>query len=156
VRQYYHQEYIDALENHDVVISQAWSGDLFIAAAPTEFGGDGHSEIKAAIPEEGGILWTDSMWIPQKAQHPVDAIMMMDYVYRPEVAAPLADYIWYVSPVPEAKEIVLEELDDPLVANSPLVFPTAAQLASTQRYRVFKDNAELEEWNSIFEPIYSS
>jgi hypothetical protein len=36
------------------------------------------------------------------------------------------------------------------------VFPTAAQLASSQRYRVFKDNAELEEWNSIFQPIYSS
>jgi spermidine/putrescine transport system substrate-binding protein len=139
-----------------VVISQAWSVDLFIAAAPPVYGGDGHTEIKSAIPEEGGILWTDSMFIPQKAQHPVDAITMMDFVYRPEIAAPLADFIWYVSPVPEAKEIVLEELDDPLVANSPLVFPTADQLASTQRYRVFKDNAELEEWNSIFQPIYSS
>ena len=156
VRDYYHQEYIDALENHDTVISQAWSGDLFIAAAPKDFGGDGHSEIEAAIPQEGGILWTDSMWIPKGAQHPVDAIMMMDFVYRPEIAAPMADFIWYVSPVPEAKDIVLNEIDDPLVANSPLVFPTAEQLASSQRYRVFKDNAELEEWNSIFQPIYSS
>ncbi|HJP64935.1 MAG TPA: spermidine/putrescine ABC transporter substrate-binding protein [Actinomycetota bacterium] len=156
VKKYYHQEYIDALENHDIDICQAWSGDLFIAAAPKAYGGDGHKEVEAAIPQEGGILWTDSMFIPKYAQHPVDAIMMMDFVYRPEIAAPLADFIWYVSPVPEAKDIVLNEIDDPLVANSPLVFPTAEQLASSQRYRVFKDNAELEEWNSIFQPIYSS
>jgi spermidine/putrescine transport system substrate-binding protein len=156
VRHYYFQEYIDALENHETVISQAWSGDLFIAAAPTDLGGDGHPEIKAAIPAEGGILWTDNQCIPVHAQHPVDAIMMMDFVYQPEIAAPLADYIWYVSPVPAAKDIVLNELDDPLVANSPLVFPTAAQLAQAQRYKVFKDQAEKEEWDSIFQPVFSS
>jgi spermidine/putrescine transport system substrate-binding protein len=155
VRHYYHQEYIDALENHETVISQAWSGDLFISAAPTDVGGNGHPEIQAAIPEEGGILWTDCMFIPLKAQHPVDAIMMMDFVYRPEIAAPLADYIWYVSPVPAAKEIVLTELEDPDVANSPLVFPSAEQLAKSQRYRVFKDQAEKEEWDSIFQPIFT-
>lgn len=156
VRHYYHQEYIDALENHETVISQAWSGDLFIASAPKSLGGDGHPEIQAAIPQEGGILWTDNQFIPKYAKHPVDAIMMMDFVYRPEIAAPLADYIWYVSPVPAAKDIVLNEIDDPDVANSPLVFPTEAQLNASQRYRVFKDNAEKEEWDSIFQPIYSS
>jgi spermidine/putrescine transport system substrate-binding protein len=81
---------------------------------------------------------------------------MMDFVSRPEIAAPLADYIWYVSPVPAAKDIVLNKLDDPLVANSPLVFPSPADLAKSQRYRVFKDQAEKEEWDSIFQPIYSS
>jgi spermidine/putrescine transport system substrate-binding protein len=156
VRSYYDQAYIDALENGETVITQAWSGDLFIAAAPKSYGGDGYSEIKAAIPQEGGILWTTSLCIPIRAQHPVDAIMMMDFVYRPEIAAQLADFIWYVSPVPAAKDIVLNELDDPTVANSPLVFPTDADLAKSHKYKVFKDQAELDEWNSIFQPIYSS
>ncbi len=156
IRNFYDQSYIDALENHELAITQAWSGDLFIAAAPKSYGGDGHPEIKASIPAEGGVLWTDNMCIPLYAKHPVDAIMMMDFVYQPEIAAPLADYIWYVSPVPAAKDIVLNKLDDPLVANSPLVFPSPADIAKSHRYRVFKDNAELEEWNSVWEPIYSS
>jgi spermidine/putrescine transport system substrate-binding protein len=156
VRSYYDQAYIDALENGETVITQAWSGDLFIASAPKDYGGDGYSEIKAAIPQEGGILWTTSLCIPIRAQHPVDAIMMMDFVYRPEIAARLADFIWYVSPVPAAKDIVLNELDDPTVANSPLVFPSDEDLAKSHKYKVFKDQAELDEWNSIFQPIYSS
>jgi spermidine/putrescine transport system substrate-binding protein len=156
VRHYYDQSYIDALENGDTVISQAWSGDLFIAAASKDLGGDGFPEIKAAIPQEGGILWTTSLCIPIRAQHPVDAIMMMDYVYRPDVAAQLADFIWYVSPVPAARDVVLNDLEDPDVANSPLVFPSEQDLAKSHKYKVFKDQAELEEWNSIFQPIYSS
>src|SRR5439155_6711907 len=77
VRKYYDQSYIDALENGDTVITQAWSGDLFIASAPKSFGGDGFGEIKSTIPGEGGILWTDNQCIPLNAKHPVDAIKFM-------------------------------------------------------------------------------
>ena len=86
----------------------------------------------------------------------MDAIKLMDFYYRPDIAAQVADFMWYVSPVPAAKDIVAGTLDDPAVANSPLVFPTAADLAQSHKYKVFKDQAELEEWNSIFQPIYSS
>jgi spermidine/putrescine transport system substrate-binding protein len=156
VRSYYDQSYIDALENGETIITQAWSGDLFIAAAPKSYGGDGFPQIKAAIPGEGGILWTDNMCIPLNAQHPVDAITMMNFVYEPKIAAQLADWIWYVSPVPAAKDIVLNDIDDPIVANSPLVFPSPDDLAKSHKYKVFKDQAEEDEWNSIFQPIYSS
>jgi spermidine/putrescine transport system substrate-binding protein len=156
VRQYYDQSYIDALENGETIITQAWSGDLFIAAAPKSYGGDGFTEIKSAIPGEGGILWTDNMCIPLNAKHPVDAITMMNFVYDPKVAAQLADWIWYVSPVPAAKDIVLNDIDDPVVANSPLVFPSTEDLAKSHKYKVFKDQAEEDEWNSIFQPIYTS
>jgi spermidine/putrescine transport system substrate-binding protein len=156
VTKYYGQEYIDALENGDTIITQAWSGDLFIAAAPKSFGGDGFSEIKAAIPGEGGVLWTDNMCIPLNAQHPVDAITMMNFVYEPKIAAQLADFIWYVCPVPSAKDVVLNDLKDPTVGNSSLVFPSLADLAKSHKYKVFKDQAEEDEWNSIFQPIYTS
>jgi spermidine/putrescine transport system substrate-binding protein len=96
------------------------------------------------------------MCIPLHAQHPVDAIKMMNWVYQPPIAAELADFIWYVSPVPAAKEVVLHKIKDPSVANSPLVFPTSADIAKTHQYKVFKDTAEQDEWNSIWEPVYSS
>ena len=44
----------------------------------------------------------------------------------------------------------------PLVANSPLVFPSTDDLAKSHKYKEFKDQAEKEEWDSIFQPIYSS
>ncbi len=156
VLQYYDQSYIDALENGDIALTQGWSGDLFIAAAPKDYGGDGFPEMKLALPNEGAIIWTDNMCIPKGAQHPVDAITLMDFVYRPEIAATMADFIWYVCPVPAAKDIVLNDLEDPLVANSPLVFPSADDLAKTHQYRVFKDTAEEEEWRGVFEPIFTS
>ena len=37
-----------------------------------------------------------------------------------------------------------------------LVFPAAGDLAKSHKYKVFKDSSEEDEWNSIFQPIYSS
>ena len=42
------------------------------------------------------------------------------------------------------------------MANSPLVFPTEQDLAEAKQYKVFKDNAELDQWNSVWQPVYSS
>ena len=39
---------------------------------------------------------------------------------------------------------------------SALVFPSADDLAKSHKYKVFKDPAEEDEWNSIFQPIYTS
>jgi len=153
---FYDQSYIDKLENQDTIITQAWSGDVFIAAAPKSIGGDGFPELKLALPNEGAIIWTDNMCIPLHAKNPVDAIMMMNWVYQPPIAAEMADFIWYVSPVPAAKDVVLHKLKDPEVADSPLVFPSAADLAKTHGYKVFKDSSEQDQWNSIWEPVYSS
>jgi spermidine/putrescine transport system substrate-binding protein len=156
IRSFYDQGYIDALENGDTLVTQAWSGDIFIAAAPKSIGGDGYPEMRLNLPTEGSIYWHDNMWIPLHAQNPVSAMTMMNFVYDPPIAAKNADFIWYVCPVPSAKQIVLNDIKDPAVANSPLVFPTAADIAKTQGYRVWKDTAEEEEWNSIWEPVYSS
>ena len=108
------------------------------------------------FPNEGGILWTDNMCIPVHAQHPVDAIKFMDFVYQPKIAAQIADYVWYISPVPAAKDIVLNQLDDPTAANSPLIFPSEQDLAQAHKYKVFKSTAEHDQWDNIFQPIYSS
>jgi spermidine/putrescine transport system substrate-binding protein len=156
VRSYYDQSYIDALENGDTIITQAWSGDAFIAAAPKKIGGDGYPEIAFTLPDEGGILWTDNMAIPIRADNPVDAMAFMNFVYEPKIAAQIADFVWYVCPVPAARPVVLHSLDDPDVGNSPLVFPTGQDLAKTHKYKVFSGPEEETRWNEIFQPIYTS
>ena len=102
------------------------------------------------------MIWHDNMMIPALAQHPVDAITYMNYAYQPLVAAKLADYIWYVTPVPAAKDIVQNQLHDPTVAKSPLVFPDTAMDQQAHQYYTFKGQEDLTEWNNTFEPIIQS
>jgi spermidine/putrescine transport system substrate-binding protein len=147
VRQYYGQPYIKALAAGDIAISMAWSGDIFQANA------SGSPQLKFVVPEEGGLIWTDNMCIPAKAQHPVDAITMMDFVYQPKIAAEIADWIGYITPVPDAQPVL--QKSDPSVANSPLVFPTPQMYASVHRYRVLTPEEE-PQWNNLFEPIFQS
>jgi spermidine/putrescine transport system substrate-binding protein len=147
VRQYYQQNYIKALSAGDVALTMAWSGDIFQAQ------NSGSPGLKFVVPEEGGLIWTDNMCIPAQAQHPVDAITMMDYVYDPEIAAMIADWVWYITPVPDAQPILQEQKSD--VADSPLVFPTPEMYESVNRYRVL-DQDEEQQWNDLFSPIYQS
>ncbi len=150
VRQYYDQSYIKALQQGDTWISMAWSGDIFQAQV------SGNSNLKFVVPEEGGMFWHDNCMIPYHASHPVDAIEWIDYSYRPEVQALITDWVNYVSPVPAAKPIVAGKLDDPTVANSPLVFPSPATDELLTAYYDFKGIDDHEEWTSIFDPIIQS
>ena len=53
--------------------------------------------------------------------------------------------------------MIAGELDDPTVANSPLVFPPASDMQSRLRgYYDFKGIDDHDEWTSIFDPIIQS
>lgn len=150
VRQYYEQNYIQALENGDVAISQAWSGDIF----QTNLDNDPQG-LQFAVPDEGAIIWTDNMCIPVGVQNPVDAITMMDYVYDPKVQAVIEDYNNYICPVPAARDIIRNGLKDPTVADSELVFPSPDMMSRLHTYRVLTEDEQLQ-WNGLFQPIYQS
>jgi len=148
----------EGLSSGNVWISMAYSGDIY------QLNISGSPDIKFVIPEQGALLWQDNMCIPQKAKHPLDAITYMDYVYKPQVAADLTEYIAYISPVPAAKELLQakaaklsgedKQAIDDLVA-SPLVFPAAEDLAKTKAYRVLSPE-EQKVWDRIFQPIIQS
>jgi spermidine/putrescine transport system substrate-binding protein len=148
----------EVLQSGNAWISMAYSGDIFI------LNNSGSPDIKFVVPKEGAVLWQDNMAIPKGAKHPVDAITYMDYVYRPEVAAKLAEYIGYITPVPAVKDQLQakaakatgedkETLEGLL--SSPLVFPAQADLANTKRYRVLSVEEE-QVWDRIFQPIIQS
>jgi spermidine/putrescine transport system substrate-binding protein len=145
VHRYYDQHYIDALERGDIWISQAWSGDVFQARA------SGYPHLEFVVPQEGVMHWTDNMMIPMHAFNPQSAMMWMDFYYQPVVAAHVADWVNYITPVPAAQKIIEDQLGDPAVARSPLVFPTSGIKALD--YRVFHDQGEFETWTGIFGPI---
>ena len=148
----------EVLQSGNAWISMAYSGDIFI------LNNSGAPDIKFVVPKEGAVLWQDNMAIPKGAKHPLDAITYMDYVYRPDVATMLTEYIAYITPVPSVKDRLQAEAAkasgedkdylDSLI-DSPLVFPTEADLVNTKRYRVLSVEEE-QVWNRIFQPIVQS
>lgn len=158
VRQYYDNSYADALAKGDIWVTMAWSGDIF----QLQFD---NPDLKFVVPTEGGILWVDNMCIPMKAQHPVDAQYLMNFVYTPEIAAQITEWVNYICPVPAAQGIIKQhasaaqssgdtETADYLnaVADSPLVFPTADMLSKVYSYKVLTEDEE-KQWNDLFQQV---
>ena len=158
VRDYYGNEYAQGLADGSLAITMAWSGDVF----QLQFD---NPDLQFVVPEEGAILWTDNMAIPKGAQHPNAALEMMNYVYDPEVAAQIAEYVNYITAVPGAQEIISGHADDAeaegdqetadylrAVADSPLVFPTQDMLDRLHSYKVL-DEEEEQTWNELFNEV---
>ena len=125
IRRFTGNDYTDDLAKGNLWVSVAYSGDLIQLQAD-------NPDLKFVIPEEGGILWTDNMMLPQKPPHPYAAETMMNYVYDPKVAARIAAYVNYVSPVKGAKEELVKT--DPKLGNDPLIFPSDKDRAKLQGY----------------------
>jgi spermidine/putrescine transport system substrate-binding protein len=158
VRKYYDQSYAGALVRGDLWATMAWSGDIFLKQAE-------NPDLRFVVPEEGGVIWTDNMCIPVHAAHPLDAMTYMDWVYQPKIAAMLADYINYITPVSAAQQIFQKDAaqaknaDDKAyytnLATSPLIFPKPSDFARLHRYPVVPED-QVKAWNALFEPIYQA
>jgi spermidine/putrescine transport system substrate-binding protein len=160
VRGYYGNEYAQGLADGSLAITMAWSGDVF----QLQFD---DPDLTFVVPDEGGILWTDNMAIPKGAEHPNDALAMMNFLYEPGIAAQVAEYVNFITPVPGAQEIIRanaqaaadegdQETADYLntVAESPLVFPTEDMLSRLYNYKVL-DEEEERLWNELFQEVTS-
>ncbi|KQS09856.1 spermidine/putrescine ABC transporter substrate-binding protein [Curtobacterium sp. MCLR17_007] len=147
---FYDQSYVNRLENGDTWITQAWSGDVFQAQQ------SGFPDLEFVTPDEGQMMWHDNMLIPKQAANPLSALTWMDYYYTPRIAGIVEDYVNYVCPVPGAEDYVRDELKDPTVADSPLVFPDASVLEKSHEFRVFANYDEYSEWNGIFNAVVQS
>jgi spermidine/putrescine transport system substrate-binding protein len=113
-RRFTGNDYTTDLAKGNVWVSLAYSGDLIQLQSD-------NPDLRFAYPEEGAMLFTDNMMMPAKVEHPYAAETMMNYVYEPEVAAKIAAYVNYISPVKGVKEVLAEQ--DPKLAENPLIFP---------------------------------
>jgi spermidine/putrescine transport system substrate-binding protein len=115
IRRFTGNDYTTDLSKGNLWVAMAYSGDIAGLQAD-------NPQLEFVYPDEGSMLFTDNMMIPAKAAHPYAAETMMNYLYEPDVAAKLAAYIYYISPVEGVAEIIRS--DDPKLATNPLLFPT--------------------------------
>jgi spermidine/putrescine transport system substrate-binding protein len=113
IRDFTGNEYTEDLTAGNIVAAVGWSGDASIIE---------NEDAEWRMPTDGCVLWSDNMVIPVGAPNTAAALGWMEFVYEPEVAADLTEYITYVSPVEGVKEVI--EKTNPQLANDPLVFPT--------------------------------
>ena len=133
IRAFTGNEYIKDLPKGDSWAIIGWSGDAVQLQADDP-------NIQFVIPESGGHLWTDNMQIPVGAPEAFTAQKFIDFVYRPEVQADIAEYVNYICPVNGVKEILTER--DPALANNQLIFPDATFLEDTFIIRDLKPEEE--------------
>ncbi|MFT6534558.1 MAG: spermidine/putrescine transport system substrate-binding protein [Alpinimonas sp.] len=128
VRAFTGNNYSEEFASGNVIAAMVWSGDLFIMNAEAE-----SEKYGFAVPEMGGYLWSDNFMIPMGSAHKANAEELINYYYDPAVAAQVAAYVNYITPVVGAQEEMMKI--DPALASNPLIFPDAATLARSHAYR---------------------
>lgn len=65
--------------------------------------------IAYSIPEEGALLWIDYLTIAQTSQNKVLAHQFLNFINRADIAARLAEWVYYASPNLAAVPLISEE-----------------------------------------------
>ena len=108
--------YTQDLQTEAVWAGMAWSGDV------TMLNDEAGEEIwKFVVPDAGATLFIDSFCMPTSTESADQVHQLVDYYYKHEIAAQVAAYVQYVTPVAGARE-AMEQIDPELAAN-PLIFP---------------------------------
>jgi spermidine/putrescine transport system substrate-binding protein len=144
IRQVRGNSYKEDLISEDALAVIGWSGDI------TQINFEQGDKWAFAVPEAGGTLWSDNLLIPIGSPHKKNAETLINYYYDPEVAAQVAAWVNYISPVQGARE-AMEAVDPELVEN-PLIFPTEEFLANTHVFRTLEPSEE-QEFNTEFQRV---
>jgi spermidine/putrescine transport system substrate-binding protein len=141
IRQFTGNDYTGPLAKGDLIAAVAWSGDLVQLQAD-------NARLRWDVPTDGGMIWTDNMLIPLGGDVE-KASTFMNFVYDPKIAAQIAAYVNYVTPVKGAREVLLAS--DPELANNQLIFPDDATLAKVKQFdsEALNNQEYIEQWQAI-------
>ena len=141
IRQFTGNDYTGLLAGGDAWASIAWSGDIVILQAD-------NPNLEFTIPDAGGMSSVDTMVIPTGGDV-YTASTFMNFFYDPAIAAQVAAYVNYITPVKGTKEAIAEI--DPALAEDPLIFPTPEVLENLHEFSAEAiENPEFQEqWQAV-------
>jgi putrescine transport system substrate-binding protein len=122
VRKFHSSEYLSALATGEICLVVGWSGDIMQARSRTaEAKSD--VEIGYAIPKEGAQMFFDNLAIPTDANNLAEAFELINYLYRPEIAARNSNFLSYAN-----GNLASQKLVDPKILNDKNIYPDEATL----------------------------
>ncbi|HEU0182023.1 MAG TPA: extracellular solute-binding protein [Agromyces mariniharenae] len=136
--------YLEDLKNEDTLAAICWSGDITVINAEA---GD---KWEFAIPTAGATLWNDNFLVPIGSPRKTNAETLINYYYEPEVAAEVAAWVNYITPVVGAKEAAIAI--DPELAENQLIFPDENTLSQAHIFRTLTP-AEEQKYQAAFQSI---
>jgi putrescine transport system substrate-binding protein len=110
-------KYIEDLANGETCMALGWVGDVLQARDRARDAGK-TTEIKYSLPREGGIMFFDMLAIPADAPHPHNALLFIDYMLRPDVAAKNSNFVNYANGNAASWPLIAARLK-----NDPNLFP---------------------------------
>jgi putrescine transport system substrate-binding protein len=117
IRYFSNQKMISDLPNKEVCVAMSWSGDFAQAATRAEEAGV-DIELRYTVPKEGSGLWVDGVYIPSDAPHKNNAYKFLDFLMRPDIAADIANTVFYANANAASWEFIKPE-----IINNPSIFP---------------------------------
>ncbi|HEU4756396.1 MAG TPA: spermidine/putrescine ABC transporter substrate-binding protein [Agromyces sp.] len=136
--------YLEDLKSEDTLAAICWSGDITVINAEA---GD---KWQFAIPDAGGTLWNDNFLVPIGSPRKTNAETLMNYYYEPEIAAEVAAWVNYITPVVGAQEAATAI--DPELAENQLIFPNEETLSTAHIFRALS-GAEEQKYQAQFQQI---
>ena len=121
----------DLLVSGEAWIAHTWNGDAAMAM-------EENPDITYVLPKEGGVAWQDYLVIPKNAPNKRAAHLFINFLYRPEISARLAEEFPYGTPNVAALELLPEE-----VRNNPAAYPDPEALAKAEWIEDVGDATEL-------------
>jgi spermidine/putrescine transport system substrate-binding protein len=143
IRRFTGNDYIDDLAAGNLVIAQAYSGDVVQLQADDP-------DLDFIVPEAGGTTFVDVMAIPVTTRNQLGAEEWMNYVYDRVNYAQLVNFVQYV-PVLSDMTDELTKLD-PEVASNPLINPPEDVLARLYAWPALSDEQDAE-YTTIYADI---
>jgi len=123
VRKFHSSEYLSALATGEICLVVGWSGDVMQARSRAAEAKNG-IEIGYAIPKQGAQMFFDNLAIPADAEHVAEAYELINYLYRPEVAAKNSDFLSYAN-----GNLASQKLIDPKILDNKNIYPDQATLS---------------------------
>jgi putrescine transport system substrate-binding protein len=120
VRKFHSSEYLSALATGEICFVVGWSGDIMQARSRAA---EARSDVKIgySIPKEGAQLFFDNLAIPADAKNVAEAYELINYLYRPEIAAKNSDFLSYAN-----GNLASQKLIDPKIFNDKGIYPDEA------------------------------
>ena len=123
VRKFHSSEYVNGLATGEICFVVGFSGDIKQAQKRAAEAKNG-VEIAYAIPKEGAQLWFDNLAIPKDARNTAEALELINYLQKPEVAAKNSSFISYAN-----GNLASQKFIDKAVLDDKTVFPDEATMA---------------------------
>jgi putrescine transport system substrate-binding protein len=120
VRKFNSSEYLGALASGEICFVVGWSGDIMQARSRAAEAKNG-IEIGYSIPKEGAQMFFDNLAIPADAKNVAEAYELINYLYRPDVAARNSNFLSYAN-----GNLSSQKLIDPKIFGDRNIYPDEA------------------------------